>query len=216
MKSLGSPLICLITKGELTTSNFKTKAPALVSLIEEAVAAGVNLVQIREKNLPARLLGDLVSGTVRTISHSMARVVVNDRVDVALACGEGGVHLGQNSMSPSLLREKFGARLLIGVSTHSLAEARSALEADANYIVFGPVFETPSKGPAVGIKTLAAVCEAVRPFPVLALGGVDDTNVEIVRQAGAAGIAAIRSMHDPESRRKICDFWRSAGTLWLS
>ena len=210
MKSPDSPYICLITKGELTTSNFELEAPALLGLIRDAVADGVNLIQIREKNLPARLLSDLVTETRSAISWSTAQVVVNDRVDIALTFGEAAVHLGQKSMSPAIVREKFGAGLLIGVSTHSLAEAKSAVGAGANYIVFGPVFETPGKGPAVGPSALAEVCDTVRPFPVLALGGIDEKNVELVREAGACGIAAIRSMYDAESRRKICKFWSKA------
>ncbi|MEO8042262.1 MAG: thiamine phosphate synthase [Acidobacteriota bacterium] len=210
MKSPGSPHICLITKGELTTSNFELEVQVLLDLIGEAVIDGVNLIQIREKNLPARLLADLVSATLCVISDSTAQVVVNDRVDVALTSGEAAVHLSQRSMSPAVVRERFGTGLLIGVSTHSLSEAKSAVDADANYIVFGPVFDTPGKGPAVGVDALAVVCQTLRPFPVLALGGIDETNVGLVREAGAAGVAAIRSMYDPESRRKICQFWSAA------
>ncbi len=211
MKPLADrPYICLITRGELTTSNFDLAAPILLDLIGEAVSDGVNLIQIREKGLPARLLSDLVSATLRAISDSTAQVVVNDRVDVAMTSGEAAVHLSQYSMSPAVVRRKFGTGVLIGVSTHSLTEAKSAVDAGANYIVFGPVFETPGKGASVGVDALAAVCEAVEPFPVLALGGIDETNVELVREAGAAGVAAIRSMYDPESRRKICRFWSAA------
>lgn len=209
MKSSGWPYICLITKGELTTSNFELEAPLLVDLIRDAVEDGVNMIQIREKNLPARLLGDLVSAALSAVSHSTAQVIVNDRVDVALTSGEGAVHLPQHSMSPKVVREKFGPGILIGVSTHSLAEAKSAVDADANYIVFGPVFVTPGKEPAVGVGALSEVCEAVRPFPVLALGGIDDMNVKLVREAGAAGVAAIRSMYDSANRRRICDFWNA-------
>ena len=204
MKSPGPPHICLITKGELTISNFELEAPSLINLIREAVADGVNMIQVREKNLPARLLGELVSAAQSQVSHSTARVVVNDRVDVALTSGEGAVHLPRHSMPPRVVREKFGSGLLIGVSTHSLTEAKAAVAADANYIVFGPVFETPGKGPCVGAEALAEVCEAVRPFPVLGLGGIDETNVGLVREAGAAGVAGIRSMYDPDRRRKIC------------
>jgi thiamine-phosphate pyrophosphorylase len=97
----------------------------------------------------------------------------------------------------------------MGVSTHSLTEAESAVAASANYIVFGPVFETPGKGPAMGLDALAAVCDALGTFPVLALGGIDETNAGLVREAGAAGVAAIRSMRYPWSRRKIFDLWNA-------
>ena len=210
MKSPDPPHICLITKGDLTTSNFEAEAQSLINLIRDAVANGVNMIQIREKNLPARLLGELVSAALSAISPSVARIVVNDRVDVALASGAGAVHLAGHSMSPAVVRETFGSGLLIGASTHSLAEAEAAVGASANYIVFGPVFETPGKGPALGVDALAAVCGTLGAFPVLALGGVDDTNIELVREAGAAGVAAIRSMYYPWSRRKICDFWNGS------
>lgn len=183
-----------------------------MDLLVESVADGVNLIQIREKSLPARLLGDLVRASRDAIDKSSARIVVNDRIDVAIASGTAGVHLGQHSLAPATVRENFERDLLIGVSTHSLSEAISAVEGHANYIFLGPVFETPGKGAPLGVDELAEICEAVRPFPVLALGGIDETNVERAVEAGVAGVAAIRSMYNSASRRKICKLLKRRDT----
>ncbi len=199
------PYRCLITKGELNSLNFHSESAKLVERLREAVDDGVNLIQVREKNLPARLLSDLVTSALQAVLHSAATIVVNDRVDVALTAGSAGVHLAQHSMPAQIVRSTFGPGLTIGVSTHSLAEAASAYAAGADYIVFGPVFATPGKGPAVGVESLAAVCRAVAPMPVIALGGIDVNNFHLLQAAEIAGVAAIRSLHDRKSRMVICD-----------
>jgi thiamine-phosphate pyrophosphorylase len=173
---------------------------ALVDKIREAAAAGVDWVQIREKDLSARELFALVSEAVTLAS---VRVIVNDRLDVALAARAAGVHLGHASVPP---REVVGwcragnapADFLIGVSCHGLEGAREAEAAGAGYTYFGPVYETPSKipfGKPHGNEELAQVTKAVR-IPVIAIGGVNESNgVECIR-AGAAGIAAIRMIQN--------------------
>ena len=173
---------------------------ALLDKIREAARAGADWVQIREKDLCARDLFALVSQVVALAS---IRVIVNDRLDVAVAAGAAGVHLGHASVPA---REVVAwcragnapADFLVGVSCHSLEGAREAETAGASYTYFGPIYETPSKipfGKPHGTEELSQVAQAVR-IPVIAIGGVNESNaVECIR-AGAAGIAAIRMVQD--------------------
>lgn len=120
---------------------------------------------------------------------------MNDRADIAHAGGANGVHLTTQSIAPSVVRNTFGEGFVIGASTHSIDEAKAARDAGADFVVFGPVFETPSKagkGNPLGAKLLRDASSALSPFPILAIGGVDRENAPEVFGAGAAGIAAIR------------------------
>jgi len=159
------------------------------------LAAGINLIQLREKNLTARVLYELTLRAVALTRGSSTRLLVNDRADIARAAGADGVHLTASSLGTAIVRRTFGADFLIGVSTHSLAEAQTAQAEGADFAVFGPVFETAAKriyGEPVGLKKLAAVTSRLAPFPIFALGGVTMSNgMECVR-AGAQGIAGIR------------------------
>jgi thiamine-phosphate diphosphorylase len=170
----------------------------LLERIENAGRAGVDWIQIREKDLSARALYRLVREAVDRVPHT-CRILVNDRLDVAIAADAGGVHLGEQSMPLEearrfLLERKARGDFLVGVSTHSLESTRSAEKAGADYALFGPVFETPSKlafGAPQGIARLAEVCRAVG-MPVIAIGGITERNAGACMDAGAAGIAAIR------------------------
>ncbi len=204
MKALGErPHICLITEGKANPQNFESEKPRILDTIRKAISDGVTLIQIREKTLHARLLFDLSSDAVAICATSGARVTVNDRADVAVASGGHGVHLPENSVPPQAIRRAFSDDLIIGVSTHSIESASSAVENGADYIFFGPVFETPGKGSPAGLDALRDVCRKLGDFPVIALGGVDQDNCERVMQAGAAGIAGIRCMNTSEDRRRV-------------
>jgi thiamine-phosphate pyrophosphorylase len=162
---------------------------ALLGYVERAAAAGVDAIQVREKDLPARDLADLV----RRVLRFGARVLVNSRVDVALACGAAGVHLPADSIAASQWRKIVPRGFLIGVSTHSVDEVRRAEAEGADFVVFSPVFEPLSKaayGPPQGLARLAEAVAAVR-IPVLALGGVTEENAGECLAAGAAGVAGI-------------------------
>ena len=183
------------------------RVAGVLSRVRIAVAAGVDWVQIREKDLPARELLALARASVRIaaeIRSGEARVIVNDRLDVALAAGAAGVHLGGESLPARAVvrwcrRGNAPADFLIGVSCHSIELAREAESAGANYVFFGPIFDTPSKmafGPPQGIPKLAEVCSAVR-IPVIAIGGVNEENGTECLRAGAAGVAAIRLFQEP-------------------
>jgi thiamine-phosphate pyrophosphorylase len=165
---------------------------ALIEFIKRAIDAGVDLLQIRERDLPARDLLSLADTAAKTALGSNTRVLVNDRADVA-ACAGVGVHLRTTSLSPEALREGFGSQLLAGASTHSLEEAEAAERGGVSFVVFGPVFETASKlryGRPVGTEALGMVASRLK-IPVLALGGISEDNFGAALDAGAAGIAGI-------------------------
>ena len=167
------------------------------------MAAGIHWVQIREKDLPARELLALVREAVATAQGSTTRIVVNDRLEVALSAGAAGVHLGEQSLPVAEVvgwrraaesRARVPAGFLIGASCHSQEAALEAERAGADYVFFGPVFATPSKaafGPPQGIAKLTEVCRSLS-IPVVAIGGISAENFSGCFVAGAAGIAAIR------------------------
>jgi thiamine-phosphate pyrophosphorylase len=195
--SLPPPILYAITSG---ATNSKTtpdddEFSRILTLVEAAVEAEVSLVQIREKALSVRVLHELVQRAVEIAQGSATRLLVNDRFDVARAAGADGVQLTELSLPPRVVREICGAEFLIGASTHSLEAARAAREGGADFVVFGPVFETESKsvyGPAQGLEKLLEVTGELQGFPVIAIGGVTLDNAEKCFAAGASGIAAIK------------------------
>jgi thiamine-phosphate pyrophosphorylase len=205
---LKKPIIYLITSGQ--TSPQTTPASEdffqVLSLIEAAVTARIELVQIREKNLNSRVLFQLAATAAKITRESSTLLLINDRSDIASAAGADGVHLTTRSLPAAAVRNIFGEKFLIGVSTHSLTEALAARESGANFIVFGPIFDTPAKsslGNATGLDELSRVIEAVSPLPVLALGGITIDKVGRCLQAGAQGVAAIRMLSDAEQLNDI-------------
>jgi len=175
-----------------------SRTSALRESIRRAVAAGAGWIQIREKDLEGRSLVELARFAVAETDGTSARVLVNDRLDVALAANAAGVHLGEKSLPLEVVCEwrRSAGRLdfLIGVSCHSLETARAAERGGADYIFFGPVFATPSKaayGAPQGVERLREVCASIS-IPVAAIGGVSLENARECIAAGAAGIAAIR------------------------
>lgn len=225
------PLLCYVTdrRNRATTETSEAHQPfdarkILLKKIATAAAAGIDWIQIREKDLSGKECSSLTLEAVRLAAspspgsaaktaissktekaheQSSLRILVNDRLDVALAAQAGGVHLGEKSLPPkearrlvkSLGREK---DFLIGVSCHSLDAAKAAEQGGADYLFFGPVFATPSKvayGAPQGLNRLAEVCRAVA-VPVLAIGGITMENAAECLSAGASGIAAIRLFQD--------------------
>jgi thiamine-phosphate pyrophosphorylase len=168
---------------------------SLVAQVRCAIEAGIDVVQVRERDLESGALAALVSELVAlaaAIPGSATRILVNDRLDVALAAGAAGVHLRSDSMSPAAVRSMVPAGFVIGCSVHSPAEA-AAIGAGADYLIAGTVWASDSKAgghPVLGTGGLAAVVAAAR-VPVLAIGGVTVDRVGEVAAAGAAGIAAI-------------------------
>lgn len=190
-----TPLLYLITgRKQLAPSKGQSETAGLIDFIERAADAGVDLIQIREKDLSARELYYLVEATRERLKNSGCKLLVNDRVDIAASFPDVGVHLTSTSMAASVVRRAFGAEIMIGASTHSPEEVRSAVEGGANFVVFGPVFETVSKkeyGPPQGPDALQTAVNASRRIPVLGLGGISMTNYQTVLETGAAGVAGI-------------------------
>ncbi len=173
--------------------------------IHHAAAAGCQLIQIREKDLNAQALAEFTRQAIAVARPFGARVLVNDRLDVAIAAKADGVHLRVSSLSAAQVRrsvmEKGLQDFLIGVSTHSLAEAKAAEIGGADFTVCGPVFDTPSKrefGEPLGLERFAEICQAIN-IPVLALGGISLSNFQQPLKAGAAGVAAISLFTDLET-----------------
>jgi len=167
---------------------------ALLRSIDRAVDLGVEFIQVREKDMSARDLFSLV----KQIVSSNSRVLVNDRLDVALAAGAHGVHLPANSPAPSRYRKIVPEGFLISVSCHSVAEVRRAEHEGADFALLGPIFETPSKrayGQPLGLRVLHEATHSTA-IPVFALGGIAEKNQAFCRRAGAVGIAGIRMFQD--------------------
>ena len=204
------PILCYVTdRRSLPLSTSSDAIPMLLKTIESVAAAGVNWIQLREKDLCGGESLHLTSSALKAVTAVAAhtRIIVNDRVDVALAAGAGGVHLSENGFSVSDARrladrfaKDFGKTLdfTIGVSCHSLGSALGAARDGADYIYFSPIFHTPSKafyGPPQGVERLRQICQAVQ-IPVIAIGGINLENVGSCYAAGAAGAAAIRLFQD--------------------
>lgn len=173
--------------------------------IGKAARAGCQLIQIREKDMSAKALGAFTLAAIERARPHGARVLVNDRFDVAMATGADGVHLRASSIPAREVRAiaaKKGLNdFLIGVSTHSIVEARRAEEEAADFIVCGPIYDTPSKrafGAPLGLDVFAEIRNAVK-IPVLALGGINLSNYHGLLRRGAAGIAAIGLFVDPDN-----------------
>jgi thiamine-phosphate pyrophosphorylase len=172
----------------------------LLAAIDRALRAGVDWIQIREKDLSAQELFELTSDVMKMTCDGPSKVFVNTRADVALAAGAHGVHLPAGSVPAAEIRKLSPPGFVVGVSCHDTGEVRRAASEGADFVVFGPVFETPSKqtyGPPKGLKRLEEACGAA-PIPVLALGGVGLSNAAECLAAGAAGIAGISLFQQAE------------------
>jgi thiamine-phosphate pyrophosphorylase len=202
-----SPLLCYVTdRRGLPPRPAQDALCSLLEKIAEISAAGAGWIQIREKDLSGKDCAALVKEALRrsaSASASAPRVIVNDRLDVALSEAAAGVHLGEKSLPLQAVKKLLEARslpgeFLTGVSCHALESARWAEQQGAQYVFFGPVFATPAKvsyGPAQGLAALERVSRALA-IPVLAIGGITAGNASSCISAGASGIAAIRLFQD--------------------
>jgi thiamine-phosphate pyrophosphorylase len=223
LRADSKPILCYVTdRRSLPAAPQLDLIQPLLGRIAAIAGAGVDWIQIREKDLSAKQSASLVHQASDRVSkqgsHSKpaTRIIVNDRLDVALAEQAGGVHLGENSLpvdeAKRLLRSSPVAQspardFIVGISCHSLEAAKSAASSGADYIFFGPVFATPSKaafGAPRGLDRLAQVCSSVN-IPVLAIGGITLANVSSCLSAGASGIAAIRLFQDSSDHASIVD-----------
>ncbi len=200
----------MITDGTADSSNFRKAESDILASIERAALAAVRIVQIREKRLTARLLSGLVKEAVSICANSKTSVLVNERFDIALAAGADGVHLASSSMTAAWVRDVTPAGFLVGVSVHSIEEAKEAASENADYVMYGPVFDTPSKrqfGKPKGLERLEKVCGEVTGCGVIAVGGIDLNNAKAVLAAGADGFAAIRLFRDGESFKNLAQIY---------
>jgi thiamine-phosphate pyrophosphorylase len=165
----------------------------LENAVARAIGNGANWIQIREKDLPSRALYELTARAVALAAPSGAKILVNSRLDIAVAAGAAGVHLPGDSPSPKKWRSLTPPGFLIGVSCHTLPELRAAEDEGADYALFGPVFPPRSKASDLAPRGLAGLKRAAQAvaIPVLALGGITEENAAGCAAAGAAGIAAI-------------------------
>ena len=214
MKTSDKFILCYVTdRHSLDVPAGADREATLAQRIEDAACAAVQWVQIREKDLPTRNLLELTRTAIRACNNLSAqattRILVNDRCDVAWVAGAAGVHVGEKSLPVAVLidarRASGRTNSLVGTSCHSVSGAITAAEEGADYLFFGPVFATPSKAALFspqGLEKLAQVCSAVC-VPVIAIGGITVENARACREAGAAGIAAIRLFQQHRDLREI-------------
>lgn len=187
----------------LITDRKQASGGALFAAVEAGLRGGVKAVQLREKDLPSLELFELACCMRELTFRYGARLLINDRLDIALAAGADGVHLGESSLPVSRIRALAGDRLLVGVSCHGLERALDAQENGADFITFSPIYFTPSKAPygePLGTERLAEACRLLS-IPVFALGGIKKDKVRTIIDHGAHGIAlisAILAAEDPE------------------
>jgi thiamine-phosphate pyrophosphorylase len=180
----------------LITDRKQTNGRPLIDVVTDALAGGIRAVQLRERDLPTRELLALAAALRALTRRYAAALLINDRVDVALACDADGVHLPSDSFAVADARALLGAQRLIGVSTHAPAEIATAAAAGADFVVFGPIYDTPAKrafGAPLGVESLVAA-RAASTLPLLAIGGIDASRVSEARVGGADGVAVIRAV----------------------
>ncbi len=171
---------------------------------EAAVRAGVRMVQLRMKDVPRAELLDMARRLVAVTRGSATRLIIDDDASVAAESGADGVHVGQDDMTVEEVRTRFPGVGIVGLSTHSLAQAEDSVRHAPDYIGVGPVFRTPTKkipDPVLGVELAARMVAAV-PYPAVAIGGIDATNVREVLAAGARNWAVVRAVcgsQDPYS-----------------
>lgn len=166
--------------------------------VSALIEGGAGLIQIREKNAPSDEFYRSIMDCLEVAQATDAKIIVNDRVDIALASGANGVHLGQTDLPPSEARSLLGEKAIIGISTHSIEQAIRALEMPIDYIAFGPVWPTSTKAnpdPVVGLEALGEVKKIVGDTPVVAIGGINESNLAVTFSAGADSAAIISELY---------------------
>ncbi len=187
----------------MTAENFTEKKSQILELIQTAVREKISITQIREKQIPSRMVFEIVSEAAKLTRKTATKLLVNDRADIALAANADGVHLTSHSISAEIIKQNFPKNFIVGVSAHSIEAAQAARNQAADFVAFSPIFSSPDKGNPQGIKKLREICQSLNPFPVIALGGIDATNFAQVLNAGASGFAAVRFLNNEENLRKL-------------
>ena len=188
----------------ITDRKLIADSSSLTAAVKKALKGGVKAVQLREKDMETRDLLKLAYDMRKVTQEHGAQLFINDRFDIALAVNADGVHLTQNSMPVEAVRRVVKKKLLIGVSTHSMKEARAAESGGADFITMGPVYRTSSKvkyGAPIGLGALEKVCGNIN-IPVFALGGIKSNRIEKVMETGAHGVAMISGILKADNIRK--------------
>jgi len=180
----------------VVTDRHQTRGRPLVTLLQRIVHAGTPAIQLRERDLSTRELVTLAREAQAVTASRRSQLFINDRIDVALALEGVGVHLRSNSLPVSVARQMLGTQRLLGISVHSVEEAVQGESQGADYIVLGPIYDTPSKqlfGPPLGVHTVEKACRLVR-IPIIGIGGVTAARAREMRRAGAFGAAVITAI----------------------
>ena len=180
----------------LITDRHNTSDRPLQSVIQESLVAGTTLFQLREKDLNTQQLLSLAQDLLREARQQHAMMLINDRIDIVKAIGADGVHLRSDSLSIQQARQILGPQSLIGKSTHNLDEVLTASAEGADFVVLGPIYDTPSKrtfGPPIGLAALKEACQQCT-LPIFAIGGITPEHAQSVREAGAYGVAVISAI----------------------
>lgn len=179
----------------LVTDRTYLEGRSLFDAVEEAIKAGVTVVQLREKNISDREFYEMGLRLREITKKYNVPLIINDRVDIAIAVDADGVHLGQEELPAKVVREIIGYKKIIGVSATSFEEAKKAYEDGADYVGVGAVFKTPSKKDAkyVSLETLREITEKI-PIPVLAIGGIDKENIDEVLKYNVKGVCCISAI----------------------
>ncbi|MGH7217086.1 MAG: thiamine phosphate synthase [Nitrospiraceae bacterium] len=189
-------MLTLSSRLLVVTDRHLTNGRPLVPLLQRVVNAVAPAIQLRERDLSVRELVALAREVQAVTASHGSQLLINDRIDIALALEGVGVHLRSNSLPVSVARQMLGAQRLLGISVHSVEEAVQGESQGADYIVLGPIYETPSKqafGPPLGIHTLEKACRLVR-IPIMGIGGVTAARAREMRRAGAFGAAVITAI----------------------
>jgi thiamine-phosphate pyrophosphorylase len=191
----------------LVTDRSLTQGHDLLWVLQQALDGGVKAIQLREKDLGGSALFSLAEAARKLTQSYHARLLINDRIDLALAVDADGVQLGKASLPIETARALLGPRKLLGASTHSLEEAQEAERNGADFVLFGPVYFTPSKAPYGAPQGLAALKKVVEKIslPIYAIGGIKLENIADTRRTGVRGVAlisAVMSAADPEDATK--------------
>ena len=189
-------MLTLSSRLLVVTDRHQTNGRPLVPLLQQVLRAAVPIVQLRERDLSAKELVTLAREVQVVTASNKTHLLINDRIDIALALEGVGVHLRSNSLSVSVARQLLGAQRLLGISVHTVEEAMQVESQGVDYIVLGPIYETPSKkmfGPPLGLHALEKACRLVR-IPIFGIGGVTAVRAHEMRRAGAFGVAVITAI----------------------
>jgi len=171
--------------------------------IDRLIAGGATLIQLRDKHAAPRDFYRQAEAALQIARKHDVRLIINDRVDVALALGADGVHLGQTDMPLEAARRLLGERVIVGISTHNLEQAKLAANMPVDYVAFGPIFKTSTKenpDPIAGLEALRGVRTIVGSLPVVAIGGITLANAEEAWKAGADAVSSIAALVSDPSR----------------